>query len=403
MFKLARWCYLIYAALAAFITALKGFFYAHLLDEVQYAGVNYYLLILGVGVLLVSSGVMVRCHTEMPLLAKRATLNQLTDFVRRVKGTGFLYWLVFCALVPFVGRVVAIDLSLQTLSAVQVLIFFLFTVDLMLVKSRLDFLGYAKQLFLRNLVIAVAGFVSAYFTVSAVTTVAAEVCCAALIYYRGLLSFVRGLQIPGFEFLRQSISYMPVTLVGALLQFVDRLLASSVLGAEEFSRFSYFSLIVMAGLSVQQLVNTRVITILPGICERGGREGYRYVVKVSLVMGAFLLVALTMGMLLLQSPWFAADWLKRDYSLGLAFVFMALVRSVDFYSAYLLVMGRKVLLFKVQFSVLLLFFIGVIPLKLGFISMDMLDFIATMSFGFLVLLLALAILAWSIRDDVKSV
>ncbi|WP_369990341.1 hypothetical protein [Pseudomonas xanthosomatis] len=396
MFKLARWSYLIYAALAALITAAKGFFYAHLLDAVQYAHVNYYLLILGVGVLLVGSGVIVRCHTELPLLVK-GPREVLERFVGQVKGTGLLCWLVMCGVFPFLGKAIDLDVRLQVLSLLQVLIFFLFTVDLMLIKGRLDFAGYARQLFVRNAVIAACGFLVAYLTGDALRTVLAEVVCAVLFYGRGLYALLRGLRMPGVVFLHQSIAFMPVTLVGALLQFSDRLLGSSLLDTQTFSRFSYFALVVMAGMSLQQLVNTRVITVLPEICQRRSSDGFAYALKVALGMSALLLAGLPMGMFFLQSPWFAASWVQQDYVLGGLFVLIAWARSVDFFSSYLLVMGRKRLLFFLQSSALLFFAVVFLFCRLVK-TVTLYEFLILVFIGYFALLLSMLFSAWSIRN-----
>ncbi|WP_204351898.1 hypothetical protein, partial [Klebsiella variicola] len=62
-------------------------------------------------------------------------------------------------------------------------------IDLMVVKGRLDFVGYARQLFLRNAVIAAAGFLFAHLSADSFVTVAAEVLCAVIFYSRGVLLF----------------------------------------------------------------------------------------------------------------------------------------------------------------------------------------------------------------------
>ncbi|EIU1436790.1 TPA: hypothetical protein ACID7F_000455 [Pseudomonas aeruginosa] len=399
MFKFAHWRYMIFALLAAFITALKGFFYAHLLDEVQYANVSYYLLMLGVGVLFIGSGVIIRCHTEIPILAKEESSECLNDFIRQVKVTGFVYWLLLCTLIPLASYMTGMSLSFQVLLVVQVLVFFLFTIDLMVVKGRLDFVGYARQLFLRNAVIAAAGFLFAHLSADSFVTVAAEVLCAVIFYSRGVLLFFLDFRVPSLTFFSKSITYMPVTLVGALFQFVDRLLASSVLRTEEFSRFSYFSLVIMAGLSVQQLMNTRVITVLPEMCEKGARVGYRYVVKISLVMALLMLFALTTGMFVLQSPWLVADWFEVNYMLGMVFVLVALVRSVDFYSSYLLVMGRRFLLLKIQLSMLFLFCVGALIFKVFLSNTGLWGFALMVLSGFLVFLVCLILSAWFVSRN----
>lgn len=349
MFNTSKWAYLIYAGLAAFIAAIKGFLYAHLLDEIQYANVNYYLLIVGAGTLLASSGVIVRCHTEIPLLARKSE-KELSTFIEQVKNTGFLCWIALCIALMTAQTFVTLSAKIQILSALQVLVLFLFTIDLMRIKGRLDFTGYAKRLFIRNALIALAGFAAAYSTADASQTVLAEVICASVFYWRGLVTFVLNLRLPDKKFLYESIGFIPVTMIGAFLQFADRALASSLLSPSDFSKYSYFSLIVLAGLSVQQLINTRVITILPEMCTKSPKQGFMYTTKITAVMAILLLVLLSAGMYLLQSPWFSASWVKQDYYIGAFFVIIALVRSIDFYSSYLLVMEKKHLLFMIQLA-----------------------------------------------------
>lgn len=397
--KIAHWSYVVYAASAALVAAVKGFFYAHLMDEIQYASLNYYLLLLGLGVLLVSSGVVVRCHTEIPLLVKRGD-GGLEEFVGAVKNTGFACWIVLCVVLLASQGLTDLDGCIQVLSVFQILIFFLFTVDLMCIKGRLDFTGYAKSLFLRNAIIASAGFVSAYITADATKTVLAEVVCAVVIYFRGLISFIIGLRLPALSFFRRSLGFMPVTLVGAFLQFADRSLASSLLEVQDFSRYSYFSLVVMAGLSLQQLINTRVITVLPGICEKDTVCGFYYVVKVSAVVAVLLCGLLSVGMYFLQSPWFSAGWVKQDYYVGSLFVLIGLVRSVDFYSSYLLVMGRKGLLFLIQLGVLMYFVVLFLYFYwAGGVSLSL--FLTLVFLGFMALLFVLVFVAWGVRHAIK--
>lgn len=402
MFNLSRWSYLIYAALAAFVSALKGYLYAHLLDEIQYAGVNYYLLMLGVGVLVVGSGVMVRCHTELPLLVKEPASTVLDDFIAQVKRTGFLFWLLLCPVVLLSAGAVGLSVPLQLLSVVQVLVFFLFSVDLMVVKSRLEFVAYAKQLFVRNVIIAAVGFLAAYLTADATWTVAAEVGCAVLFYGRKLICFAISLRFPTKPFLLASMKFVPVTMVGALLQFVDRLLASSLLSAEQFSRFSYLSLIVLVGLSIQQLVNTRIITVLPEICQKDSRSGFTYVVKASGLMAALLVFVLVSVMLVLQSPWFAAAWFEPDYNLGFLFVLVAILRSSDFYTAYLLVMNQKSRLFLTQMGVLLLFGLCTLLFKFYVVEVAVFEFVLVMLVGFFAMLVSLFVLAWRVSGVDKN-
>ncbi|WP_434701031.1 hypothetical protein [Pseudomonas sp. D1-36] len=383
------------------VAALKGVAYAHFLSFDQYAQINYYLLIVGLGTLLVGSGVIVRCHSEMPLLANDE--EKLSEFVLNVKWFGGAFWLV--GLVGLIGYGVLSDAPMLILlfSLIQVLVFFVFTIDLMVVKSKKKFVEYAKRLLYRNLLIALAGLCVAFVTINATYAILAEVLVGGALCFRSLALWLVKAAIPSRTFLLDCLKFVPVTCVGAFMQYVDRVFAAYYLSPKDFSRFSYLSLIVVVALSIQQLINTRVITLLPEICLYDPRAGLRYVVRVSFLVCLFLSVALLCLLSLLQSRWFAAEWLDASIEVGAVFLACAILRAADFYTSYLLVMSQKNKLLAVQLCMLGLFFILSIFYNLIFKEGGVFAFVSLMCAGFFVQLLFLIFFSWRASFAEKTI
>lgn len=400
-FRLRAWAYLLFAGAASMIAALKGFAYAHLLSADQYAQVNYYLLMVGLGVLVVGSGVIIKCHAEMPLLVEDE--ERLSEFSAHAKWFGGGSWVVGLVALLGYGFWSAAPLTIFLLSLVQVLVFFIFTVDLMVIKSRKDFVGYARRLFYRNMWVAIAGLWVGYVTEDAIFAIQAEVCTGLVLCFRSLLFWLVGAKFPDMDFVVDCLKFVPVTCIGAFMQYVDRVFAAYFMDAGGFSRFSYLSLVVMVGLSIQQLINTRVITLLPHICQANPKAGFRYVVRISFLVCLLLSVMLLCLLWLLQTPWFAASWLDVGVDVSAVFWFFAVLRSADFYSSYLLVMSQRNKLLIIQVAALGFFAVLMIVYNAWFASDDLLAYVSLMSGGFFVMLMLLVYTSWRVSIVKKNI
>ncbi|WP_407315689.1 hypothetical protein [Pseudomonas sp. nanlin1] len=391
-YKLSAWSYVVYAGSASFIVALKGFLYAHLLSSAEYALFNYYLLVLGFGVLAVGSGVIIRCHIELPLIVENDA--KLRPFVEGVKRVGALSWGLLSVGVIAYSLAVGVTAFIWLPALIQVIVYFLFTVDLLVTKSRAQFLEYARQLFFRNALIALAGLVGGLVTAKAEWAIMCEAFMGVVLYRKGLYCFIGMFGLPSWSFVSACMKYVPVTLVGASIQYADRLLAAYVMPIADFSRFSYLSLCAMVGLALQQLINTRVITLLPAVCERDPRQGFLYVLRVSGAVFFVLLPCLSFGLWILQNPWFSASWISAGPLLSAFFLLAALFRSSDFFSTYLLVMGKKNSVVAVQSLTVLLFTCyGLIYAQAGG-APDLTTFMSFVAVGFFASWLGLVMLSW---------
>lgn len=400
-YRLSAWSYLLFAGAASMIAALKGFAYAHLLSADQYALINYYLLIVGLGVLVVGSGVIIKCHSEMPLLVEDE--GRLSEFSSNVKWFGSGCWLA-----ALVGLVVysfwaGAPFSILLLSFVQVLVFFIFTVDLMVVKSKKNFVDYARRLFYRNLFVALAGLAVAWATKNAEFAILAEVSIGVILCLKSLMLWLVNAKLPGWDFIIDCLKFVPVTCVGAFMQYVDRVFAAYFMSAQEFSRFSYLSLVVMVGLSIQQLINTRVITLLPEICREDPSAGFKYVVRISFFVSIFLSVILSCLLWLLQSRWFATEWLEVGVGISIVFWGCAILRAADFYSSYLLVMSQRNKLLMIQLAMLAIFSFLTLLYGFWFRSEGVFGYVLLMCVGFSVSLIVLVYASWRVSLVKKNI
>ncbi|AOE64657.1 hypothetical protein AXG94_23770 [Pseudomonas corrugata] len=289
------------------------------------------------------------------------------------------------------------------LSFVQVLVFFIFTVDLMVVKSKKNFVDYARRLFYRNLFVALAGLAVALATKNAEFAILAEVSIGVILCLKSLMLWLVNAKLPGWDFIIDCLKFVPVTCVGAFMQYVDRVFAAYFMSAQEFSRFSYLSLVVMVGLSIQQLINTRVITLLPEICREDPSAGFKYVVRISFFVSIFLSVILSCLLWLLQSRWFATEWLEVGVGISIVFWGCAILRAADFYSSYLLVMSQRNKLLMIQLAMLAIFSFLTLLYGFWFRSEGVFGYVLLMCVGFSVSLIVLVYASWRVSLVKKNI
>lgn len=393
--KLSAWWYLLYAGAASLITALKGFAYSHLFSEYQYAEINYYLLIVGVGVLFVGAGVIIRCHVELPLmLSEPGREVELAGFLSNVRGVGIVFWCGFALSLVLLGPMVGLSIPMVSLSVIQGLLFFLFTIDLLVDKSGKNFISYAKSMFFRNFLIAGAGLWAAAVWGTAEKAVLAEVFFCFILCFKSFSKWFKGVSLPSRDFFVESLKFVPVTVLGAVLQYVDRIFAAILMPAADFSMFSYLFLTVMVGLSIQQLINTRIITLLSVGCAADPRRAFRYMLKVAGGVALSSAVILAMVLLFLRSDLFAAEWVDVSVEVGGLFVICAVIRAADFSPAYIVVMGGRSNLICIQvLSVILFAFLSFLYSK-GFFEEGIFSYMSLMVFGFLVSLCSSFFVSW---------
>lgn len=381
------WFYLVFAAAGVGVAALKGFLYAHVLGDVEYAAVGYYLLVLGVGGLVIGSGVMLRAHTELPVMDQA----QRVIFIAQGRGVGFIFWLGLGVPVLLVGLFVG-EFSLFSLTLLQVFIMFLFTLDVVARKSDGDFIGYARSVFTRNFLLLVGGVSVAYATGSARLSILSEVLCGLLACGNIVVNWFLSFKLPTKSYFNRSLRFVPVSLLGGVGQYIDRLCASVLLTLTAFSVYSYLSLLMVGALAVQQIVNARVITLLSVRCAESPRLAYLYLLRVSASVFCVSFVLMLCAAYALFFSWFAAAWVDVTPVVVFLFVMGSAFKAADFFSSFLVVMHRKKLLALIQLaSVFGYALLAIVSYSAGFEI-----FVSFMVVGMVIYTFALMLVSWRV-------
>lgn len=381
------WFYLVFAAAGVGVAALKGFLYAHVLGDVEYAAVGYYLLVLGFGGLVIGSGVMLRAHTELPVMDQA----QRVVFIAQGRGVGFIFWLGLGVPALLVGLFVG-EFSLFSLTLLQVFIMFLFTLDVVARKSDGDFIGYARSVFTRNFLLLVGGVSVAYATGSARLSILSEVLCGLLTCGNIVVNWVLNFRLPKKSYFERSLRFVPVSLLGGVAQYIDRLYASVLLTLTAFSVYSYLSLLMVGALAVQQIVNTKVITLLSVRCAESPRLAYLYLLRVSVSVFCVSFVLMLCVAYVLFFSWFSVAWVDVAPVVVFLFVLGSAFKAAEFFSSFLVVMHRKKLLALIQLaSVLGYALLAIVSYSVGFEF-----FVSFMVIGMAIYTFALMFVSWRV-------
>jgi hypothetical protein len=381
------WFYLVFAAAGVGVAALKGFLYAHVLGEVEYAAVGYYLLVLGFGGLVIGSGVMLRAHTELPVMDRA----QRVAFIAQGRGVGFIFWLTLGVPSLLIGSFFW-EFSLFSLTLLQVFIMFLFTLDVVARKSDGDFIGYARSVFARNFLLLVGGVSVAYATGSARLSILSEVLCGLMACGNTVVNWVLNFKFPTKSYFKRSLRFVPVSLLGGVGQYIDRLCASVLLTLTAFSVYSYLSLLMVGALAVQQIVNTKVITLLSVRCAESPRLAYLYLLRVSASVFFVSFVLMLCAAYALFFSWFAAAWVDVAPVIVFLFVVGSAFKAAEFFSSFLVVMHRKKLLALIQLaSVLGYALLAVMSYSAGFEA-----FVLFMVIGMAIYTFVLMLVSWRV-------
>lgn len=381
------WFYLVFAAAGVGVAALKGFLYAHVLGELEYAAVSYYLLVLGFGGLVIGSGVILRAHTELPVMGRA----QRVDFIAQGRGVGFIFWLGLGVPSLLIGSFFW-EFSLFSLTLLQIFIMFLFTLDVVARKSDGDFIGYARSVFARNLLLLVGGVSVAYATGSARLSILSEVLCGLLACGNIVVNWVLNFKLPAKSYFKKSLRFVPVSLLGGVGQYIDRLCASVLLTLTAFSVYSYLSLLMLVALAVQQMVNTKVITLLSVRCAGSPRLAYLYSLKVSVSVFFVSLILMLCIAFVLFFSWFAASWFDVAPVVVFVFAVGSAFKAADFFSGFLIVMHRKKLLTLIQLAGVL----GYALLAFISYSVSFEVFVFSMVIGMALYTFALMLVSWRV-------
>jgi len=153
-----------------------------------------------------------------------------------------------------------------------------------------------------------------------------------IIAFRGIKSIVW----------RSPISQMIATLAGYLVINMDKWIAAYFLDIKEFAKYSYVSIILSVALSVQAIISS---SFFPLIAKKlklfSTAYAFKYTLKVSFIVISFGILSIPVIYFTFTSftkLWYP-DYDDTKYIL-LFFIFISILRVSDFWSGYILLVGK---------------------------------------------------------------
>ncbi|WP_145985875.1 hypothetical protein [Aquitalea magnusonii] len=377
--KIRAWEYIIFLCSSAAFVTLKGILLGKLLNHIEYASYNYFQIISGFGCIFIGAGIILRHHVELPSLLKENNSGKLYAFTSQSHSILIANSLISCIALSLFSFFSNGEVLLAALGAWQAILLLTFTLELIKLKSGEYFTKYAQKLLIRNLVIFLVAAATAYVTKNAIKTALAEVAINTILTGNLLITYCKNTSLPNLNYIKKTLKYIPLELFGALSQYQDRLAASFILSKMEFSRFSYFFIIINIGITLQQFINTKLIV---SFSTEEVTSAFRKFRLGSISLTGIIVFTTSFVLITISSINMAPHWLNLDLESLCLIICIATFKGADLTQSYLICRHMKKLALILQLTATTTFILGMIYIYHQKITdlMYFLKFIATWQF-----------------------
>lgn len=229
-------------------------------------------------------------------------------------------------------------------------------------RSRVESLRFSKQNLARAVMVFTAAGVVAFYSQSAVAVLLIEAVISFLISFYILGHSLARANFPWMELFksavfnlaalpwRSAMAFLGVMFVGFFLFNADRWLAASVLSSESFAVYAFGWVLLAAAQSVQVIINSSVYPHAARLYSGKGESAtFRFI---CVLAGGGLLAGI-------MAAWPAhyligalvSKWFPEYEEIALLmpyFILAGILRVGDFWSSYLMIVGKESLLLKVN-------------------------------------------------------
>lgn len=345
--RLVAWKYLIFLGTSALLVTLKGFALGQLLDQTGYASYSYFQLFSGLGGILAGAGIILRYHVEMPALLNKGDNLKTIDFTNKA-STILIFNSIFFT-ISLLGFVYFKDgdIIIAALGACQAILMLFFTIELIKIKSNGNFNTYGIKLLYRNLAIFSISLLSASVTRSATLTAFAEVGINIILSGSLILRNFNHAVRPDWLFIKKTLHYSPLEAFGSLAQYQERIAASFILSKMEFSRFSYFFILINIGLTLQQFINTKLIVSFSTENSKKALRTFK-IGSIGLFFSVSMLTVFCLAIVYTLNA--HPDWLSPDFDLLILIIIISALKGADITQSYLTCLHRKKVALALQIT-----------------------------------------------------
>ena len=323
--------YVIAMGVSSLVVMGKSYLFSFLFTESAFADFNYYLISLSATSIVVPLGFMLRSQVDLPARLQRGDQSQVDRLTALTKASSLLV-----SVLMLCGAFVLLNSAPVLLGILQGFLYAVFFADQQVIKSRLEMWRYVNRILARNALIAIAGLGAFYAGGDVAAICLAEVLCGTVLC----------LALGNFQFrwpqgLLQEIwkdyGYFGVCLLGLGISTGERVVAGSILTEVEFSTFSYFYLLVLVTVTLQQFINARFIAEVSLLGDF--RRSLWLTLKTTILTGAICLVFVFATLFFLQfnTRYFDAVEPATLFTLCL----LAIVRGGDFVQTIFIVFTMR--------------------------------------------------------------
>lgn len=345
LYKYQEWAYLFYLGISAILVTTKGIFIGKILNSLEFSLYSQFQLYSGLGCVIAGAGILLRCHVEFPVLIKNADDFRTKVFHADTNGALGISIIIFSILLLTSTSYAKNDFYITIFALVQAALLLIFTVDLIKIKSASKFTEYAKRLMRRNFFIFLTSIIAAYLTENAHNTTAFETGSNALISLPLILKFIKSINIPSREYLFKTLRFTPLEIMGALAQYQDRLIATTLLSKTDFSRFSYIFIIITIGITLQQFINTKLIV---NFSTEKIDSAFATFKKASIFLFISITAISSIGTIIILTLKIAPSWLAMDVDIFIMAIMIAALKGADLTQSFLTCRHEKRIALKIQ-------------------------------------------------------
>lgn len=353
--------------IAALIGLLRIGIYAHLLNVGEFGLLSKLLLISSFFCVAGSLGFQLLAQRDVPAVYAIGRYRKGIIILGRAGIVTSAVAIITC-LIPMFGlsplSVPAFPFLLAIIHGWSQQLFMLIVIDS---RSRLEMIRYSWQILARTILSSGAAIIVALMGGGALSIVAAEMLTTFLMTARMLdhLLHATRLSISTFaalsknSFNKKEWHVSAVLLGGGILSFLtisaDRWLAADRLSSEEFGLYSFAWIPMLMALSVQALLNAGFFPLLAR--RRVVKSDANVLHLTAIASGGLLLFSLFIAFVSnIIAAWAIPKWYPQYANTLFLFpplLLAAAFRVSDFWSSYLIIMNRHIILLATQFFIVL--------------------------------------------------
>ena len=398
------WCSFL-LCLAMLLMSLRPIVLASIFDMPNFA--KY-----GSGLLISSSFCMLGCFGVQTLLQRQMPM----DIVNRKEGKSqimllqaVIIALVLCLVISiFLGLFVLVFSSfiliLGVFHGLSQQLFLLATIES---RSRGDYTRFGRQNFYRALFIFIAVIFVGYITKSAMNVLLAEAILSIIFSWKIIYGYIAENKFQALKLILmkalQNLFYLPwasalilmlTTIISFLLINCDRWFALGFLTTDSFACYAFIWILLSAAQSAQTIINSIFFPLLSRQYAKNGQLAtFKYVAY-------FGLIILVICLLFSSPAFFLAKYfissLFPEYVSVIrilpVFIIIGLLRVSDFWTSYLIIIGREKVLLMVSilsFAIVLIVWALLYDTNVNLESIALFAFMLALVKYFLVVLISI--------------